>query len=103
MLNVPGIKEVAIIHMETTQGDPRFMLNKDDNANQAYKIYISSQYLIAYYTTYSDVELSSIYTYLKDKLPDYMIPQHYIRLPNMPLTHNGKLNYNAFPLPAKSS
>ncbi|TQV77358.1 amino acid adenylation domain-containing protein [Aliikangiella marina] len=36
---------------------------------------------------------------LKQKLPNYMIPQLYITLENIPLTRNGKLDNYALPLP----
>lgn len=37
---------------------------------------------------------------LMTKLPDYMVPNTLIELENLPLTMNGKLNYNALPKPA---
>ncbi|MBU2661358.1 non-ribosomal peptide synthetase [Bacillus cabrialesii] len=32
-------------------------------------------------------------------LPDYMIPQHWVRVDRMPLTGNGKIDRNALPIP----
>ncbi len=34
---------------------------------------------------------------IKDKLPDYMIPERIIRIPYIPLTYNGKVNRKALP------
>ncbi|MFN0041076.1 MAG: amino acid adenylation domain-containing protein [Burkholderiales bacterium] len=37
--------------------------------------------------------------HLKTMLPDYMIPQHFVALPSIPLLPNGKLNRGALPTP----
>jgi non-ribosomal peptide synthase protein (TIGR01720 family) len=37
--------------------------------------------------------------YLSEQLPDYMIPAHFVLLEKIPLTANGKTDYNALPPP----
>ena len=50
----------------------------------------------------SDHELTdAIKLVLRDKLPEFMVPDHFIFLPHMPLTPNGKINRHALPLPEK--
>jgi amino acid adenylation domain-containing protein len=44
--------------------------------------------------TISEANLAS---FLKTKLPDYMIPAAFIQIPILPLTINGKVNYQALP------
>ncbi|MDJ0658845.1 MAG: amino acid adenylation domain-containing protein [Crocosphaera sp.] len=72
------VKEVAVIVTEEEQ---------------------KAKQLVAYITAnISHNNLSEILkSYLKDKLPDYMIPNLFILLEKMPLTPNGKINYQGLP------
>ena len=45
-------------------------------------------------------QLEQLLDHLRATLPDYMLPQHYVSLPSMPLLPNGKLNRQALPVPA---
>lgn len=48
--------------------------------------------LIAYYEASSGSPTQIFRSELKKRVPDYMIPQHYIRLAKLPLTPNGKID-----------
>ncbi|MDP3561433.1 MAG: amino acid adenylation domain-containing protein [Legionellaceae bacterium] len=52
--------------------------------------------LIAYYVGQTKESLDD---YLRNKLPDYMIPSIFIAMESFPLTINGKLDRKALPLP----
>lgn len=56
-------------------------------------------YLVAYYQSEEAIEVSKLIGHLQPKLPDYMIPNFYIRLNEFPLTNNGKLDRMALPEP----
>jgi len=56
---------------------------------------IGNKYLCAFITLMDDLPVDGIKSYLSNKLPSYMIPSKFIKLKNMPLTVNGKVDRNA--------
>ncbi|WP_140159061.1 non-ribosomal peptide synthetase, partial [Bacillus thuringiensis] len=71
-----GVREVVVIDREDPHG---------------------RKYLCAYIV--SDVEWSNKvwHHYMREKLPEYMIPTNFVHLENMPLSLNGKLDRKALP------
>ena len=72
------IREVVVIAREDSPGDKR---------------------LVAYLVTQEEVELAQLRSFLKTKLPDYMVPSAFVFLETIPLTSNGKVNRRALPAP----
>ncbi|MEK3889665.1 amino acid adenylation domain-containing protein [Bacillus sp. FSL K6-3431] len=52
-------------------------------------------YLCTYLITNQDVTTSELKDYLKNKLPEYMIPAHFVKLGSMPLTNSDKIDIKA--------
>ncbi|HET9281752.1 MAG TPA: amino acid adenylation domain-containing protein [Candidatus Angelobacter sp.] len=81
----PAVEKAIVIAREDTPGEKR---------------------LVAYYRpaslhAFPDPEslLSDIRSFLRERLPEYMIPAAYVRLESLPLTPNGKLDRRALPAP----
>ncbi|WP_212004576.1 non-ribosomal peptide synthetase [Chitinophaga sp. HK235] len=55
--------------------------------------------LVAYIVPAGDFDRKGIMDYLRNKLPEYMIPGILIALDQLPLTANGKVNKQALPAP----
>jgi amino acid adenylation domain-containing protein len=61
-----------------------------------------SERLIAYVVSEKDSPSADELTaYLKDRLPEYMVPSIFIALEQLPLTPNGKVDRRGFPEPAQ--
>ncbi len=62
----------------------------------------SSLLLTAYYMSSIDIDEGLLRGYLATKLPSYSIPAIYIRIDEVPLTKNGKINLAALPVPPRA-
>ncbi len=79
----PAVADVAVIVREDIKGQP---------------------YLAAYYVSEAGQEppASEFRSYLRKKLPEYMVPTVYVRLDALPLTPNGKVDRRRLPKPELS-
>ncbi len=78
MLKYEGIRESVVVAKENQTGD---------------------KYLAGYYVSEEEIPVSKLRAQLIKDLPDYMVPQAFVRLDSLPLTPNGKLNRKALPEP----
>ena len=80
LAQLPDVLQVAVIAREDRPGDKR---------------------LVAYVVPDKERGISSheLRRFLKEKLPEYMVPSAFIMLDAMPLTPNGKVNRSALPAP----
>jgi amino acid adenylation domain-containing protein/thioester reductase-like protein len=76
----PGVKEAVVITREDNIGEKRLV---------AYVIFSNSLDL-----------LSALRVYLKEQLPEYMVPASFVVMDSFPLTPNGKVDRRALPAPS---
>jgi amino acid adenylation domain-containing protein len=57
-------------------------------------------YLCAYYVSGKELGPGELTEYLAVRLPAYSIPSRFVRMEKMPLLPDGKIDFNALPLPA---
>ncbi|UII31864.1 amino acid adenylation domain-containing protein [Fulvivirga ulvae] len=58
-------------------------------------------YLIGYFVGEEGADAQSVNEYLKEALPEYMIPAYLVQIPSIPLTATGKVNKKELPKPEK--
>ncbi|WP_185150853.1 non-ribosomal peptide synthetase [Peribacillus simplex] len=57
----------------------------------------AKKFIIAYYISANDLEENYIRDYMKNHLPQYMIPSYFIKMESFPLTVNGKVDMKSLP------
>ena len=77
MASHPGVKQAATKVVERAGGDKTLI-----------------GYVVA-----NGLQPEELRTYLAERLPEYMLPSVYVKLTELPLTPNRKLDWNALPIP----
>ncbi|WP_412676924.1 amino acid adenylation domain-containing protein [Bacillus siamensis] len=86
-----GEIEAAMHNAEAVQ-KAAVTVKEEDGLNQ----------LCAYYVSDKPIAAAQLREQLSSELPDYMVPSYFVRLDDMPLTSNGKINRKALPAPEAS-
>ncbi|MDP1816120.1 MAG: amino acid adenylation domain-containing protein [Leadbetterella sp.] len=55
--------------------------------------------LVAYFSSKAEQTLNDLRSYLKEFLPEYMLPSYYVQMESLPLTRNGKIDKKSLPDP----
>ena len=79
----PGLRETLVTAQEEIPGDKRLVAYIVPNREPAPTI-------------------RELRSFLKEKLPNYMVPSAYVLLDSLPLTLNGKVDRRALPDPGKT-
>lgn len=79
----PGVREGVIIAHEDSSGNKRLVAYLVPNQEKA-------------------LDLQELRSFLKERLPDYMVPALFVSLDSLPLTDNGKVDRKALPSPESS-
>ncbi len=85
-------------------GEIEALLNKHNDISKAVVIIRedkpSTKKIVAYYVSgNANLENKELAEYLSGTLPEYMIPSFFVKLKNIPLTPNGKIDRKALPAP----
>jgi natural product biosynthesis luciferase-like monooxygenase protein len=78
LLAQPGIREGVVVAREDTPGDVR---------------------LVAYLVASESVQAQTLRDALRTRLPEFMLPSHFVMLAALPQTPNGKIDRKALPAP----
>ncbi len=81
------LSEIETVLLENDSIDKAFVLIKTTSTNQ--------KQIVAYYTVNQKVAASELIQFLKEKVPMYMIPSHFVELEKVPLLPSGKADKKA--------
>ncbi|MBA4603378.1 condensation domain-containing protein, partial [Thermoactinomyces mirandus] len=79
LLEHASVREAVVISRQNRSGEPE---------------------LCAYFVASGPYTVDELRQFMSEKLPDYMIPVHFVELGKLPLTANGKVDKKALPAPA---
>ncbi|VEP15783.1 conserved hypothetical protein [Hyella patelloides LEGE 07179] len=98
--------QVKIRGFRIEPGEIETVLSQYPQVNEAVvlvKEISNHKHLVAYLVSQErSLVLNTLRTFLKEKLPEYMLPSAFVQLEVLPLTPNGKVARHALPMPEKT-
>ena len=93
--------QVKLRGLRVELGEIESVINSYPSVRSSIVVVIKQKtdYLAAYFTADETVDIDSLRKHLSSKLTEYMVPQVFIQLDQMPLTANGKIDKKALPEP----
>jgi tyrocidine synthetase-3 len=95
--------QVKIRGYRIEPGEVESVITSDNEVKESIVIVKESdegeKYLCAYLVGESDLIISDLKIRLQNRLPDYMLPAHIVKLDKFPLTANGKIDRKLLPEP----
>ena len=92
----PNVKENVVL----AQKDAKHEMRNPEAPNSEIINQSLGKQLVAYIVpAVQKLAVSELYSFLKEKLPDFMVPSAFVMLEALPLTPNGKVDRQALPLP----
>ncbi|MGH7826173.1 MAG: amino acid adenylation domain-containing protein, partial [Candidatus Binatia bacterium] len=97
----PAVRESVVVTRDDVTEKPRASDNLESKTGTEHSRSIENpKSLVAYIVTVAvSPSVTELQNFLKEKLPDYMIPSWFVFLDALPLTPNGKIDRNALPPP----
>ncbi|NES17633.1 MAG: amino acid adenylation domain-containing protein, partial [Symploca sp. SIO3E6] len=97
----PIVQEAVVVAREDNPGDKRLVAYLVAEAETATisNSELSKTHLDSWQEVLNQQTIQQLREYLKEQLPEYMLPSGYVVLPQLPLTPNGKVDRKALPAP----
>ena len=89
------IEEIETVITEYPNVHQAAVIAKEEQADE--------QVLIAYIVAYQQLKIADMRLFLKEKLPDYMMPSAFVILDALPLTPTNKVDRKKLPLPDRNN
>jgi amino acid adenylation domain-containing protein len=103
----PAVRQAVVLAREDVPGDKRLVAyivpNSQESPPQKHSVEAQLQAEQVFQQQYSLAHLvPQLRSYLKTRLPDYMVPSAFVVLEAFPVTPSGKVDRRALPAPARS-
>jgi amino acid adenylation domain-containing protein len=96
----PAVHNAAVVLHEFELPKPETPLSQDsDNLKSKIENPKSDRRLVAYVVAEEEKQslVDLLHSYVSTRLPDYIVPSHFVVLDRLPLSPNGKVDYEALP------